>query len=76
MSKDMSKDVLRGCVINRPCVERLSLPPAICCNVSVFLSGNIAKDKANVTAFLAVFVMPLTKEPKCMVRAAPKFAPQ
>ena len=51
-------------------------PPAMCCNVSVFRSGNIAKDNANVTAFLAVLVIPLTNEPKCMVRAAPKFAPQ
>ena len=37
-------------------------PPAICCNVSVFLSGNIANDNANVTAFLAVLVIPLTNE--------------
>ena len=33
--------------------------------VSVLRSGNMAKESASVTAFLAVFVMPLTNEPNC-----------
>jgi len=35
----------------------------------VLRSGNMAKESASVTAFLAVFVMPLTNEPNCRVQA-------
>jgi len=35
----------------------------------VLRSGNMAKESASVTAFLAVFVMPLTSEPNCRIQA-------